>query len=131
MTVWMQYLALKECIRYAGKWSFSRNEFSSKIKRQIIKLNKKVCAANIPGFPCEKEGKELKHYAIDHIVPSRAGGPASIINAQILCLDCHAEKSLLENEIFPKKNSVTQFNKLKAKIWIKKLLKISSEELKF
>ena len=131
MTSPMRYLILKDYLKYSGSWNYSRSEFSPKTKANILRTHGKFCAGNIPNFQCEKTGRELKHFAIDHIIPSRAGGPPTYPNGQILCLDCHAEKSILENEIFPKANSRRPYDKIKAKRWIKELIKNTKYQLKF
>jgi hypothetical protein len=131
MTKSMRYLILKDFLRHSGSWNYSRSEFSYKTKKHILKIYGKFCAGNIPNFTCEKTGRELKHYAIDHIIPSRAGGPPTFTNAQILCLDCHAEKSILENEIFPKANSRTSYDRLRAKTWLKDMLNNFKYQPKF
>jgi hypothetical protein len=97
-----------------------REEFPTFTKRLIISSYASMCAGNVPGVRCLKQGVVLPPHlrAVDHIVPSRAGGLPIFTNGQILCLDCHAHKSLMENRIFPKKGSITKYKYDLAKKWV-------------
>ena len=113
-------LELRFMLRKASLNYPQRKDFSDSMKRLIVKKKGAICSGNVPGVKCRKVGVYLSPHlrAIDHIIPSRAGGLPSLSNGQVLCLDCHSEKSLRENKIFPKKNSRIQFKPSLARIWI-------------
>lgn len=100
-----------------------RSNFSEIDRYRIFMAAGKKCAANVPGFECDHQGKELRHHQIDHIIPTYAGGPSTIDNGQVLCLDCHHEKSRLELRIFPRKNSRSfVYKRRNAKYWLKAIV---------
>lgn len=116
-----QYKVLKKCLKSAS-WHSKRIDFTQGMKNLIARHYKYQCANSVPNFVCDKAGRELRHWHIDHIVPARVGGKPIFENAQVLCLDCHAEKSLLENKFFPKKGSKNSYYYGSAKKWIKSML---------
>jgi len=52
-------------------------------------------------FTCQVCGKELrsKYLEIDHIIPLAIGGREDDSNRQVLCIECHREKSRIEEEM--------------------------------
>jgi 5-methylcytosine-specific restriction endonuclease McrA len=103
-----------------------RSEFSGVMRKILLKHKGNRCAGSVPGIKCRKQGTELNAHlrAFDHIVPARVGGLPTYDNGQILCLDCHSHKSLLENKIFPRKNSIRKYNPKTARRWITRILKM-------
>jgi len=61
-----------------------RQEFSRKTRAEAF-----LRAGGI----CETKGCARKAYHCDHIIPDSIGGKNDLANAQILCRDCHAEKT--------------------------------------
>lgn len=101
----------------------TRTNFTEEMKYKILMAAEKKCAANVPGFECDRQGKELRHHQIDHIIPAYAGGPSTIENGQVLCLECHHEKSTLEMRIFPRKNARSFVYKTRnARLWLKAIV---------
>lgn len=106
-----------------GNAGAARTNFTSGTKYNILMAAEKKCAANVPGFQCDRDGKVLRHHQVDHIVPTYVGGPSTIDNGQILCLECHHEKSRLELRIFPRKNSRSfLFKRRNVKLWLKAIV---------
>jgi len=60
-------------------------------RKRFIELNKSKCAK------CKKEGDTLT-LEIDHIVPRKSGGINDVSNLQVLCIECHIEKTKNENK---------------------------------
>jgi hypothetical protein len=113
---------LVENMLIRAQYAAVRTEFTPATKRWLLARFKGACAGNVPGVKCLKPGVKLDSHlrAYDHIVPSRAGGLPISVNGQILCLDCHAIKSKMENKFFPRKNSQKKFNLVRAMLWIDK-----------
>lgn len=56
----------------------------------VISRAKGFCQNQKPGFEkCGKIGVE-----VDHIIPRAEGGSDNLANLQLLCVDCHKEKTL-------------------------------------
>ena len=64
-------------------------------KDQLVKSQNNAC--NICKLECKK-------YQYDHIIALANGGNNEMENLQALCIDCHKEKTLMENEMGYKKN---------------------------
>lgn len=65
-----------------------RTEFSAKVRKEAYARSKGFCENKACG--CQLQTGKF-HY--DHIIPSRLGGEASVVNCQVLCVACHGEKT--------------------------------------
>jgi len=72
-------------IQQQGRRKLSKDIRQEVANRQENKCNK--CASNLS-----------KYYQIDHITGLQFGGTDEFDNLQALCCECHAEKSILENQ---------------------------------
>jgi 5-methylcytosine-specific restriction endonuclease McrA len=102
------------------KVNVQRTEFSSQMKEEVYDLYDGMCAESIPGFECPNSGRVLgRCFDIDHIIPSSCNPKkcSQIFNAQLLCLDCHREKSIREKKYFPSSNMINIEKKDKKTIW--------------
>jgi hypothetical protein len=104
------------------KFPLHRTEFSLQMKEEVYNLYDGMCAESIPGFDCPNSGRVLGRCSdIDHIIPSSCNPKkcSQIFNAQLLCLDCHREKSIREKKYFPSSNMINIERKDKTTIWKK------------
>ena len=68
-------------------------------RKSLSKAEKSEVFARCGGKCCEcEEDLELKECQFDHIIPLGESGQNHKDNFQILCIDCHKEKTRLENE---------------------------------
>lgn len=65
-----------------------RTEFSAKVRKEAYARSKGFCENKACG--CQLQTGKF-HY--DHIIPSRLGGEASVVNCQVICVSCHSEKT--------------------------------------
>ena len=72
-------------IRHQGRRKLSENTWEEVATRQENKCNQ--CQVNL-----------TKYYQIDHKTALQFGGTDEFDNLQALCCECHAEKSVLENQ---------------------------------
>lgn len=72
-----------------GAHSRKGKEFSRAVRRAIKERD---------GYACVVCGA-TSHLEVDHIVPAAIGGDNSIDNGQVLCHDCHREKSLRQRKL--------------------------------
>ena len=68
-----------------------RHKFTPEERKHIYNKNKKVCNC------CQKSLNE-KGFHIDHITPIACGGTNEENNLQLLCKNCHYEKTKHEQE---------------------------------
>jgi 5-methylcytosine-specific restriction endonuclease McrA len=66
-----------------------------------IQPNARTLLYSIQGGKCKKcnERFEKEELTIDHIKPLAQGGDGSLVNKQLLCIDCHREKTVLDTAV--------------------------------
>lgn len=82
---------LQEKRRRALKRYRSRAARITNAQIREVKARDKVCVT------CGEPGED-----VDHIVPVRAGGQTTLSNLQLLCEDCHIEKSRQDWKTYPR-----------------------------
>jgi 5-methylcytosine-specific restriction protein A len=69
-----------------------RAEFSAKTQEQALKRSNRVCENKKCCAPLSR-GK----YHFDHVLPDGLGGKPTLANCQVLCIQCHKEKTAKED----------------------------------
>lgn len=106
---------VKEIITRFQNKKHQRTKMTIKERQQILSMVD-YCCCN-----CKKQTKSLE---IDHIIPLASGGTNSYENLQVLCKECHSEKTKDENENGYVKLSETEssFNKTTQSIFNSNLM---------
>jgi hypothetical protein len=80
-----------ECEKSFYKLQSERIELTNEQKEQLLEECNNQCVV------CERQFKK-KFYQFDHIIPLAAGGSNEVDNIQVLCIECHHEKTRNEQE---------------------------------
>ena len=67
-----------------------------KLRKRILARDKHLCQE------CKRKGRVKTGNHCDHIKPKAKGGTDDESNLEILCADCHAEKTAIESGARPK-----------------------------
>ena len=100
-----------ECEKIFYELKRERIELTKEQKEELLQHCENKCNT------CEKQFKK-KGYQFDHIVPLASGGSNDVDNIQVLCIECHHEKTKSEQDngdyIFVNKSESSFNNQVKA-----------------
>jgi 5-methylcytosine-specific restriction endonuclease McrA len=71
----------------------SRTEFTKQTMRQALERAEGLCEGLLSTGERCNAALTIGKYHFDHIIPDAIGGDNSLVNCQVLCVVCHADKT--------------------------------------
>ena len=65
--------------------------------RRLASKQQKALLYVLQDYCCKRCGKKLDLFEADHIIKWSQGGQTETCNLQLLCPECHTEKTLLDS----------------------------------